>query len=248
MDTRPAKRQRRLTVCSSDTEPEALTGTDNPEGELPEDAAGSSNLHTAPDSKSYALPTSRTKPSRAPSRKRASPSVSPKKQRHGKAPAGSTTSKSLHNFFQPASEEQRWSSQKFESKSLDPVNEVVDDDDIIEDDYDSYDELFTTYFSGGTGPPQRTSPPRDQKPHQARRTSSRTSDTSRKLTNPKSFLMPSTTRGLSEVPEAKLDDRPWPQRFPPSNLDELAVHKKKVADVRSWLENVFTGRNKCVCD
>ncbi|EFX04496.1 cell cycle checkpoint protein [Grosmannia clavigera kw1407] len=36
--------------------------------------------------------------------------------------------------------------------------------------------------------------------------------------------------------------RPWSERFAPVNLDELAVHKKKVADVRRWLEDVLAGR------
>jgi cell cycle checkpoint protein len=38
------------------------------------------------------------------------------------------------------------------------------------------------------------------------------------------------------------DMRPWAERFGPTNLDELAVHKKKVADVRAWLEDVINGR------
>jgi len=36
--------------------------------------------------------------------------------------------------------------------------------------------------------------------------------------------------------------RPWSERFAPTNLDELAVHKRKVADVRRWLEDVLAGR------
>ncbi|KAI1490602.1 Rad17 cell cycle checkpoint protein-domain-containing protein [Biscogniauxia mediterranea] len=38
------------------------------------------------------------------------------------------------------------------------------------------------------------------------------------------------------------DQRPWSERFGPVNLEELAVHKKKVADVRRWLEDVMGGR------
>jgi cell cycle checkpoint protein len=38
------------------------------------------------------------------------------------------------------------------------------------------------------------------------------------------------------------DQRPWAERFGPANLDELAVHKRKVADVRKWLEDVMAGR------
>lgn len=38
------------------------------------------------------------------------------------------------------------------------------------------------------------------------------------------------------------DTRPWAERFAPKNLEELAVHKRKVADVRAWLENVTNGQ------
>lgn len=38
------------------------------------------------------------------------------------------------------------------------------------------------------------------------------------------------------------DQRPWSERFGPANLDELVVHKKKVADVRRWVDDVLNGR------
>jgi len=38
------------------------------------------------------------------------------------------------------------------------------------------------------------------------------------------------------------DLRPWSERFAPVDLSELAVHKKKVADVRGWLQDVMDGR------
>lgn len=38
------------------------------------------------------------------------------------------------------------------------------------------------------------------------------------------------------------DKRPWSERFGPVNLEEIAVHKRKVADVRKWLEDVMAGR------
>ncbi|KAI0387527.1 Rad17-domain-containing protein [Hypomontagnella monticulosa] len=41
---------------------------------------------------------------------------------------------------------------------------------------------------------------------------------------------------------AEDDQRPWSERFGPVNLGELAVHKKKVADVRRWFEDVMAGR------
>ncbi|OAL55748.1 Rad17-domain-containing protein [Pyrenochaeta sp. DS3sAY3a] len=40
------------------------------------------------------------------------------------------------------------------------------------------------------------------------------------------------------------DRRPWTEKYGPASLDELAVHKKKVADVRTWLADVFAGRER----
>ncbi|KXS94458.1 hypothetical protein AC578_4496 [Pseudocercospora eumusae] len=41
---------------------------------------------------------------------------------------------------------------------------------------------------------------------------------------------------------AKDDRRPWTERFAPADISELAVHKRKVADVRGWLETTFRGK------
>ncbi|TAQ91128.1 hypothetical protein B7494_g572 [Chlorociboria aeruginascens] len=60
--------------------------------------------------------------------------------------------------------------------------------------------------------------------------------------------LPPSGRKFLKLPKptvkTKPDDdmRPWAERFEPVNLDELAVHKKKVSDVRTWLENVMGGR------
>ena len=42
--------------------------------------------------------------------------------------------------------------------------------------------------------------------------------------------------------------RPWSDRYGPVNLDELAVHKKKVADVQEWLDSALNGRIRQVCE
>jgi cell cycle checkpoint protein len=52
------------------------------------------------------------------------------------------------------------------------------------------------------------------------------------------FIKPTLPKEIKNVE----DLRPWSERFGPANLDELAVHKKKVADVRAWLEEVMHGR------
>ncbi|KAK7420478.1 RFC checkpoint protein Rad17 [Neonectria magnoliae] len=52
------------------------------------------------------------------------------------------------------------------------------------------------------------------------------------------FLKPPKPAFLGAVND---DSRPWSERFRPRNLEELAVHKKKVSDVRRWLEDVTAG-------
>lgn len=54
------------------------------------------------------------------------------------------------------------------------------------------------------------------------------------------FLRPSRVTSASAVEGS--DQRPWSERFGPVSLDELVVHKKKVADVRRWLDDVMSGR------
>ena len=47
------------------------------------------------------------------------------------------------------------------------------------------------------------------------------------------------TPSLSVVNE---DKRPWTEQFAPLDLTELAVHKRKVTDMRQWLDSAFSGR------
>ncbi|KAL8907587.1 MAG: hypothetical protein Q9207_001324 [Kuettlingeria erythrocarpa] len=42
----------------------------------------------------------------------------------------------------------------------------------------------------------------------------------------------------------KHDTRPWADHYGPASAEELAVHRRKVADVRSWLDAVYSGRSK----
>ncbi|CAD6443464.1 90ff8f1c-5d48-4058-8eae-330f7acfd536-CDS [Sclerotinia trifoliorum] len=55
------------------------------------------------------------------------------------------------------------------------------------------------------------------------------------------FVKPSQISSLESIIE-KEDMRPWAERFGPNNLEELGVHKKKVTDVKTWLENVIGGQ------
>ncbi|KAK1036133.1 RFC checkpoint protein Rad17 [Friedmanniomyces endolithicus] len=42
------------------------------------------------------------------------------------------------------------------------------------------------------------------------------------------------------------DKRPWTEQFAPLDLSDLAVHKRKVADVRQWLESAVDGKRQKV--
>ncbi|KUI65929.1 Cell cycle checkpoint protein RAD17 [Cytospora mali] len=55
------------------------------------------------------------------------------------------------------------------------------------------------------------------------------------------FIKPSRLDSAS-FNDGREDQRPWSERFGPVSLDELVVHKKKVADVRAWLDQVLSGR------
>ena len=39
------------------------------------------------------------------------------------------------------------------------------------------------------------------------------------------------------------DSRPWVDKYAPTTLDEIAVHPKKVDDVRRWIVEAFAGRS-----
>ncbi|KAF1992612.1 Rad17-domain-containing protein [Aulographum hederae CBS 113979] len=46
----------------------------------------------------------------------------------------------------------------------------------------------------------------------------------------------------SQTSAATSDPRPWTEKYGPVDITELAVHKKKVDDVRDWLVSVFTAK------
>ena len=214
------------------------------------------------------ISTSKTLPSRSiPSRRT--------RQQPKTAPSKTTTSpsKSLHTFFQPASEGQRWSSKKFQTSAetagisastgtgtgtgsnpglkqkQKQKAELELDADEIDDDYDSYDEIFSQIQ------PIQQKQQHDQ-PQNGKSTPKTTSKPTR--SKPKRFLLSDNSGSSTPTPtptstnastntNTAIDTRPWAQRFAPIDLTELAVHKRKVSDVQRWLDDVFQGRRREVC-
>ncbi|KAJ5589525.1 hypothetical protein N7537_012203 [Penicillium hordei] len=242
MDSRPLKKQRRSKDSKQEPKvksrkaPVIISDSSSPIESTEEPFALSSR--PKPSCSRGTTPSTRL-PSSSPSpNKNNKPSLNP-----------NSTSKSLHSFFQPATEGQRWAPQKTEKQSLPPVRETVEAD-LIEDDYDSYDEIFTQHLANeraATGPAAMSS---SQTHQPAPRPAPKPKDPvkpPRKTT--KRFLLSTdsgnaTSKGqLAAQPAGEPDRRPWAQRFAPVNLGELAVHKKKVSDVQHWLEDAFAGRS-----
>lgn len=53
---------------------------------------------------------------------------------------------------------------------------------------------------------------------------------------------PLIRKTLEKLLDDDIDLRPWAERYGPITLEEVMVHKKKIADVRTWLENCIQNR------
>ncbi|PKY00192.1 hypothetical protein P168DRAFT_300309 [Aspergillus campestris IBT 28561] len=116
---------------------------------------------------------------------------------------------------------------------------------MIEDDYDSFDELFTQHFLDDPVTIQKPSEvqTRSQVPH-------RPASSKQKHKNPpnstKRFIItPDSISQNQDTSTSSLESEqlPWAQQYPPLSLDELAVHSKKVSTVQNWLYSAFAGNN-----
>ncbi|KAI9039738.1 Rad17-domain-containing protein [Aspergillus affinis] len=123
------------------------------------------------------------------------------------------------------------------------------DEDII-DDYDSCEELFTKHFSGQNIADQKIKSKSSRRRETSNAASIKTRSRSERFTNPsKRFILPPEPTDSGNIPpfdNCGDGSIPWAQRFQPLNLEELAVHKKKVSDVRHWLEASFMGTDRSV--
>ncbi|KAB8205679.1 UAA transporter family-domain-containing protein [Aspergillus parasiticus] len=120
-------------------------------------------------------------------------------------------------------------------------NEEEDNDDIIDDDYDSYDELFTQHLANEEAVRDMT---KDQTPWQVQSPKGSTSVAHKPADPRKRFVIPMVSdheNNDSSPIHSQAHKLPWAQQYSPTNLDELVVHKRKVSDVQSWLRNAFAG-------
>lgn len=231
----PAKRQRRLVVLSSEDEED--------EEPVPPNGGGGDEGHH----KTRALPTrlppeheSRTRSRKAPTTKSSTPSPRkpPSKTRTiRKTPKPS----SLDTYFSAAN---RLHGTRDPSSQTEKSGHTITEEDFIEDDsldeeLQKLSELRTTIKI-----PNRTNaaPPQSQaEKHNSKR-----------LPGGSQVFLKLANRAVKADKDQKTprplinDTRPWADRYGPTSVEELAVHKRKVADVKEWILGVFEGHLKKV--
>lgn len=141
--------------------------------------------------------------------------------------------------------EQKWSARKFETtyhskEKIEKLNN--NDNDIIDDAYDSYDELFTQHFVDeefvAQDVPKTQTPCREQSPKQSTNGAwKHTNSRKRFVVSDDKYKNPSSIIHQDCI-------LPWAQQYPPTTLDELAVHKRKVLDVQNWFRDALAGNQE----
>jgi cell cycle checkpoint protein len=225
----PAKRRRRDTVDASDDD----------DGDQPRSANTLTNFFTSslssppkpqarPSSQSPSKPVTKASP-----KKSAAAAAATKAQKKGASPStrrskdffnGSEKGKSadLKTLF---SRQTQRTSGLGQTKATLPAKDVISDP-ISDDDDISELKASTSSFVGKHARKRARNGAQFAAPLSTAAPSLR-------------FLKPSKPFGTESSDE---EARPWSERFGPRNLDELAVHKKKVSDVKRWLDDVMAGR------
>ncbi|KAF1941616.1 Rad17-domain-containing protein [Clathrospora elynae] len=97
----------------------------------------------------------------------------------------------------------------------------------------------------------RPTKPKTALPVRKRANAAVATDSSSAVSNRQKFLRtasgsrstpPLSSQPLQPARQDTEDRRPWTEKYGPVSLEELAVHKKKVSDVRTWLSDVFSGK------
>jgi cell cycle checkpoint protein len=233
MAKRPAKRQRRSSAPLSD-ENEYEDLLPHSTSSKPQHRQLELN-HGSSDTTLSLSPTKTRSKTKKPVSKTTSahpsPKPSPDKSKKSNGPQKDDKTKSLHSFFGRVTEEQRW-----KRKSNTPDDLISDGEfgDAIEDDDLSDSALLALEASFDK---------RTVSDDRKRDLDSNTNPplTTQRFVKPR---VPSTTKSInSNAPDDRVD-RPWADRYGPSNLEELAIHKKKAADVQTWLENALSGKER----
>jgi cell cycle checkpoint protein len=163
--------------------------------------------------------------------------ASPASQKSQPSPSPSKPNRTLYSFFNAQTQRQQIppstnGQRKKEEAEAEAIEEEIDG---IEDD-DSLDEalvnLDETKFGSKYPMPVR----RKRKINYVEDSSS--------LPKGSQMFKRAATESIQLTRPTIVDQRPWTERFGPISLEELAVHKKKVQDVKSWLHRVASGQER----
>ncbi|MCJ1388035.1 Cell cycle checkpoint protein rad17 [Xylographa bjoerkii] len=240
----PAKKQKRSIVLSSDEEV-AEEGLKRINGS----SYGHVSKSTTGKNKSAGRPMAITLPARAQSKpgsvvkktnsassRGSTPALSPRKPKS----AASQIAKSgtLHTFFNSVTQSQRVSS-KPRTKD---ISSCVEEQDVIQE-----VEPFEEHMAPSQSQAEFQSGVQfvSSQSKRFRKGSPESSAYQNKLVGGSQRFKPlaRVVRSVisSELPVIAEGRRPWAETFEPSSIEELAVHKRKVTDVKSWLDNAIKG-------
>ena len=236
MATPPAKRQKRMIISDSDENNEDHTISDKI-GTVRQIDVESTISFTSPQQK-IGEPNKKTRISSS-STKRIAP------VRHGQQNSGKNKPASLYAFFNTKTHDQTRKANKSRVQASIAITE--EDDDDIRDDHSELDSCPTVLLEGGN----RNFFSHGEHFSVASRSTGNEGGTKRS-SDPKYLASagsgPDSNSTVVSALSTAEDSRPWAAKYPPGNIDELAVHKKKIANVRTWLKNVLDGLNRQACD
>lgn len=254
----PAKRQKRLVVLSSEDEEDLKPRDQDLEGKrakAPESNASSKTPRGNSTAK-HSLPTRpRTNSTENGVKSRSSATThkslvpSPKKPtRKTKATEKPQVSKPISTFFNNASQTQQVNGHRKPKEIKEEAPEVEDEEeDLIEDESPVEDVVKLRGLQDTTRSvlDRRKRPTLPTQDIAASKQFEKTPLGSQRFKFPGSGLGKGTgTKTPTKARSGETDLRPWVERYGPDNLEELAVQKKKVSDVRNWLKNALQGRDR----
>ncbi|RMD44052.1 hypothetical protein DV735_g1096, partial [Chaetothyriales sp. CBS 134920] len=250
MASRPAKRQRRAPVVLSDSDDD-ITPPVNAAVQTPPKKQTQLELRHNGRPLTFSPSQAKEKAKKPASGKTTattSATSSPKKPRKGVSNKDADKNTRLSAFFSRATEEQRWhrrvATPELDSTVGDEEDAIVDDDlsddallaiEAVKHDDTTKAVLDRRKISGTnlvTKKPAATAD--DSLPPASQRFMKLAMPPKRPGTGPDS------TRPRNDGDH----HRPWADRYGPANLDELAVHKKKIQDVQRWLDDALSGRHR----
>lgn len=149
--------------------------------------------------------------------------------------------RSIRTFFASAIDRQK-STQDADLTSIDELDDSIQDDLSLEETRgleatQNPNCTFRGFYRQHDGSSQQVS---------RRHTPSLPAGSQKFIQRPKADLESRSSRATPSRAHECEDTRPWVDKYAPTSLSELAVHKKKVDDVRRWLQDVYQGRSRKV--